>query len=680
MLLLLLLTLLPLFSEEKLLPQHKEWLETVSPIMTKTEREIFLKLKTNEERNRFILFFWRQRDPFPDTAVNEFYKEYMERVSFADQNFGRSSSKRGSQTERGYFYLLLGPPLERNFFTTLSQVWPLELWFYQGEVEHGLPPYFYLIFYQPEGLGEYRLYYPGIEGPEKLAVPSLSGQSQNRNVAYQAIKKISAELAKASLSYLPEEGTLGLASFSSDAIISGIRSLPEKKFSDTYARSYLNFKDYVETDYSHDFIESEFKIRVFKNNNQSFLHWTLEPKKINFAQDKAGLYYAAYELILRIEDEEGNPVFEKEEEIPLRITPEQYNAHQKQFFAFQDLLPIIPGSFKIFFLLKNKTAKDFTSFNTEVRVPQAGLGPHLSSLLLYYGREKLSEEQKNSLKAFTFEGNQYLVSARNEFPPQAEMGIYLQVYNLDEKVEGSDLSLLLEILLLDQSTPVLSSKKALVEVLGRGREGIDLSPLSLSSLKPGYYQAKVSLLEKSGKELASSKENFILLSQPYALLPWVYSRVHNPFPDAQQLYILSSQYFMRKEYQTARDLLERALKMKDEPRARVLLAKSLYALNRYQDSLAVVIPVFQTNGLREAAKIIALDYFGLKDWSSALLYLEKLMEQATETSVLNLAAESYLNLNQPERALPLLQRSLELNPEQLSLKVLEEKAKKMLKK
>jgi GWxTD domain-containing protein len=170
-------------AAEKLSPILRLWLEDVSPIVTKAEREVFLKLQTNAEREKFVRLFWRMRDPYPDTAANEFQKEYMERVQFADQNFGRQSSKRGSQTDRGYFYLVLGPPLERHFYTTNSQVWPLELWFYKGAVEYGLPDYFYLIFYQPEGIGDFRLYSPSIEGPEKLAVPIMGGQTMSRSPA-----------------------------------------------------------------------------------------------------------------------------------------------------------------------------------------------------------------------------------------------------------------------------------------------------------------------------------------------------------------------------------------------------------------------------------------------------------------------------------------------------------------
>jgi GWxTD domain-containing protein len=127
---------------EKISPELQLFLEDVAPIITKAEREVFAKLQTNADRTKFARFFWRVRDPVPDTTVNEFQKEYEERVRFADKNFGHYSPKRGSQTDRGFFYLVLGPPLERHFYTTQSEVWPLELWFYKGEQEYGLPDYF----------------------------------------------------------------------------------------------------------------------------------------------------------------------------------------------------------------------------------------------------------------------------------------------------------------------------------------------------------------------------------------------------------------------------------------------------------------------------------------------------------------------------------------------------------
>jgi GWxTD domain-containing protein len=664
-----------LTSKEKLSKEYKDWLESVSPIITKTEKEIFGKLKTEEERNKFIQAFWRQRDPFPDTEENEFYNEYMKRIQFADANFGRETSKKGSQTERGYFYLLLGPPLERQRFATSSKLLPLELWYYRGEVKYGLPPYFYIIFYQPQGLGEYRLYYPGVEGPEKLVIPSLYARSLNRSSAYQIIKEISGELANASLSYLPGDKTLGTTSFNSDTILSNVHSLAEKKFSDAYARSFLYYKDYVETEYSHNYIESDFKVKVFKNFDQFFIHWSVEPEKVQFAL-RDGQYYAAFQLILRMEDSQGSLILEKEEEIPLRITPEQYRKHERRLFSFQDLLPVIPGELRLFFLLKNKTGKDFTSFRTDVSVPRRGNGPALSNLLLYHSRERLDENRQPKLKAFAFDGKQYVISAHNNFPPEKDIGLYCQLYNIENIKEKS---LLLEIFPVNAETPVERYKNPLEEVLTPKRGGIDILSISSSPLKPGYYQVHLSILDGQGQKLATEKEPFILLAQHHPVIPWAYSKLHPPFPNPEQLHTSAFQYFLKGEYTDARRSLEQALQIKDEPRIRLLLAKSLYALGHYRESLTTVFPVYQETQSKEAAKIIAVNYAGLKDWSSALIYLEKLMEQAAEISVLNLAAECYLNLNQPEKALPILQKSLTLNPNQAKIKELERKARLLLK-
>ncbi len=63
---------------------------------------------------------------------------------------------------------------------------------------------------------------------------------------------------------------------------------------------------------------------------------------------------------------------------------------------------------------------------------------------------------------------------------------------------------------------------------------------------------------------------------------------------------------------------------------------------------------------------------------TAAAAFEKLMAEATEVPVLNLAAECHLALGHPEKALPLIERSLALVPDQPALKVLEERAKKRI--
>ncbi len=673
-----LICLCPLFCQkEDLAREHEDWLETVGPIITKTEKEIFLLLKP-EERTRFIQIFWKQRDPMPDTPQNEFYEEYMKRVQFADANFGRQSSRRGSQTDRGYYYLLLGPPINRTIYDTVSQVIPLELWHYKGDVQFGLPSFFYLIFYQPQGIGEYRLYNPG-EGPDKLVSPQYAKNALTRDQAFNIIKEISAELANASLSYLPGEGSRNMAMISSsNMILSNLHSLAEKKFSDAYARTYLSHKDYVETEYSHNFFDSNSIVKIFDNFGQSFIHWAIEPKKVSFASYE-DQYYAAFQIILKMEDMSGNPVFEKVEDMTLRVTPEQYKTHERQLFAIQDVLPVIPGDYKLFFLLQNKTAKDFTSFQTNISNPEKNSAPRLSDLLLHHCQIDSTQNLTNMFKAFSFGGSQFMVNSENNFNVREDMGIYCQLHNFAGKAATQETIVLLEIFPVDTMTPVLSQRIPLLDIYDSRSGGINAGPISLSSLEAGYYRAEVSILENNGQKSLSARENFILLSRPAPVLPWVYTKQYRAFLEPEQLRILATQCFMTHKYEEAQTYCERAMKLKDEASTRILLAKVLYALQNYSDSVKIVSPVYESVEQRESGKLLAANYVALKDWTTALTYLEKLLTKAKEIGVLNLAAECYINLEQPERALPLLRESLELNPAQPSIKDLEEQTQKQIK-
>jgi GWxTD domain-containing protein len=60
-------------------------------------------------RSEFVTAFWRARDPRPETAENEFREEFEKRVAFADSHFTEDEI-RGSLTDRGMVFLLLGPP------------------------------------------------------------------------------------------------------------------------------------------------------------------------------------------------------------------------------------------------------------------------------------------------------------------------------------------------------------------------------------------------------------------------------------------------------------------------------------------------------------------------------------------------------------------------------------------
>jgi GWxTD domain-containing protein len=77
--------------------------------MTPEERREFSRLPDSISRSEFITHFWKSRDPKPETPENEFREELEKRTAFADAKFAQDET-RGSLTDRGMVFILLGPP------------------------------------------------------------------------------------------------------------------------------------------------------------------------------------------------------------------------------------------------------------------------------------------------------------------------------------------------------------------------------------------------------------------------------------------------------------------------------------------------------------------------------------------------------------------------------------------
>ena len=78
-------------------------------LLTPTEKEDFERITDFVARSEFIANFWKSRDPKPETPENEFREEFEKRVAFADARFNQDET-RGSLTDRGMVFILVGPP------------------------------------------------------------------------------------------------------------------------------------------------------------------------------------------------------------------------------------------------------------------------------------------------------------------------------------------------------------------------------------------------------------------------------------------------------------------------------------------------------------------------------------------------------------------------------------------
>jgi TonB family protein len=89
-------------------PKYLNWLnDEVTIIISAKEKDVFLKLQTDKERDLFIASFWKQRDPNPATSENEFKTEHYRRLQYADQTYGTPTTP-GRKTEAGQLYIVTG--------------------------------------------------------------------------------------------------------------------------------------------------------------------------------------------------------------------------------------------------------------------------------------------------------------------------------------------------------------------------------------------------------------------------------------------------------------------------------------------------------------------------------------------------------------------------------------------
>jgi len=145
---------------------YVNWVNDVDLILTKSERDAWKKLETDDEREKFIEDFWHSRDPDPDTEENEFKQQFFERIAYANEHF--SSGKPGRLTDRGRIYIKFGKPdeveshpaggsYERPSYEGggSTSTYPFEKWFYRylPNVGSGIE----IEFVDPTGSGEYRI-------------------------------------------------------------------------------------------------------------------------------------------------------------------------------------------------------------------------------------------------------------------------------------------------------------------------------------------------------------------------------------------------------------------------------------------------------------------------------------------------------------------------------------------
>ena len=518
-------------KKQKLEKNYRDWLERdVAYIITKDERDAFLKLTTDEAREKFIETFWEIRNPSPGSPTNSYKDEIYQRIAFADARFGIGSGMEGWRTDRGRTYVTLGPPQQKQVLRNSANLFPIEIWFYGG-ANSALPPFFYVMFYQREG-GDYRFYSPYADGPDKLVTGVEAINS--RLTALRLIRNsVGPEVARISLSLLPDEPvdeTTGTVSLQSDILLDSIKNL---------ANLPANRDDILRRRTNRESVTSRLVLEGRNLDIVTFpardsrgltrLDYALRlhsPSDLSMAEEKDGRYSYSVEIRVRVFNSENKLIFTQQKSLSDSMTKKRFDTIKDKVFGYEGTLPLPPGKYHLEFQFTDWSKKAAFHMVREISIPS----PAKDSLVVPNVLPFLSAENADpglaDLMPFTIGGVQFTPMPSST--PTLVQGTNLQVvYQIwtpaSDPRENLGKKLDVEYAFGRPAAPG-SATKVKDEI---SREQFDAAgslvtgkKLSLEQQSSGSYILNVTVNNPQNKHSGFGTMNFKVLDAPSGPEPW----------------------------------------------------------------------------------------------------------------------------------------------------------------
>ncbi len=505
---------------KELEPAYKKWLnEDVVYIITPEERQAFLKLATNEEREQFIERFWARRNPDPDSPENTFKDEHYRRIAYANEHF--SSGIPGWKTDRGRIYIIWGKPDELEAHDAggsydrpmdegggETETYPFEFWRYR--YLEGIGENVVLEFVDPSMSGEFHLTSDPSEKDALLYTPN-GGETEMESMG---LTTKAARFNNTDGSHLalpmgmrPAE----MDEFSRLDLYSKIEQPPPVKFKDLEAvvtarivRNQLNF------DYRFDFLKV--------TDDTVLVPVTIQvPNKQLSFQEKDGVQTAALNLFARITTPGGRVVQTFEDTVTHAVPDSLLQQSLKGFSIYQKAVPLRPGLYRLDVVVKDVNSGNVGAVNTRVAVPQYSDDQLSSSTLIMADEIQRVSEHDIGVGQFVLGDVKVRPRLDATFTPDQKMGVFLQVYNLkvDDKTHQPDASIQFRVFKAgDAGAPVLKFDESSAKLGQHGEEMTLENSITLGALSPGKYKLEVAVTDNLAKQTITPSADFTVKPTP----------------------------------------------------------------------------------------------------------------------------------------------------------------------
>jgi GWxTD domain-containing protein len=664
--------------KQKLEKNYREWLERdVAYIIAKDEKDAFQRLTTNEARDKFIEDFWEIRNPNPGSPSNSYKDEIYQRIAFADARFGIGSGVEGWRTDRGRTYITLGPPQQKQVFRNSANLYPIEIWFYSA-ANPALPPFFYVMFYQREGSGDYRFYSPYTDGPDKLATGVEAINS--RAAALKMIQESAGpEVARVSLSLLPDEPvdeSTGTVSLESDILLNSIKNLANLPVNRDEILRRRTLKESVS---SRLLLEGRnldiVTLPARDSRGLTRLDYALRlhnAKDLSMTAESDGRYTFAIEVRVVVLGKDNQPIFTQEKKLTDSVTKARFDAVKNKVFGYEGTLPLPPGKYRLDFRFTDWSQKAAYHTTREVEIPTPPKDGVVVPSVLPFLSAQAADPGLADVMPFTVGGVQFIPLADKSptFGPGTNLQVMYQIW-APAKDPRQNLGRKLEVQYAFGRPAAPGSTKEVTEEVSMDQFDaagslVTGKKLSLDQQASGNYILTVSVNSPETKQGSFGSLNFKVLDTPPAPEPW---DVLEPgiAQDAEKG-ILDQQrglcYWALGQLDEARAWFRRALQLDHSNEiARARLVDAYYAKKDY----AAVVSLYADAGVTEHTDSetllrIATSLAKNGKTPEAISLIEKALSSRPQEGPLYLAlAQYYSEIGSTQKAAELSQKAKSLS-------------------
>ncbi|MBI1747159.1 MAG: GWxTD domain-containing protein [Acidobacteria bacterium] len=491
-----------------------KWLnEEITYIITPDEKDVFKKLTTNDEKERFIENFWMRRAPSQGTSENEFKEEHYRRITYANERF--ASGIPGWKTDRGRIYITFGKPDEieshpsggsyqRKFYEGggSTSTFPFEVWRYRHI--DGVGDDVEIEFVDKSMSGEYRIALSPDEKDALLFVPNAGlTESEMMGMTTKAQRPYFNPTAD------PQTQLYSLRQkdmpFERLAQYVNLQRPPAIKFKDLQAAvtARISFKQLP-------FLSRIDMIRV--NSQQTLVPFTIELRNSDLQFKVEGtthrgivnIYGAVKGLTGRIEAE-------FEDTITADYDARTIEQGRQTKSVYQKMLSLRPGRYRLDLVIKDVNSGNTTTDEQLILVPklaETDLGA--SSVILASSIKSIRNLISSQKEQFVIGDLKVIPNVSANFLPNSDLPVYMQVYNMSIDQSKSAPVMAIEYSILQGSRVV----KKIEDREGKSIEFFSASrvvvvkALPLTDLGSGEYRLRIVVTDNITGKKVETESNF----------------------------------------------------------------------------------------------------------------------------------------------------------------------------